>query len=239
MQTTRLTLIVVAAAAAAGCGGSSASTDASPQHDGGPLDGAGIPDPPALGAQLDRAGRAGISTLLIGTFAADPARTALRAAYNLAPDPAAWRTAMLQTNLSIERELANNLAVFDALDAGMTSVMVPGCGNAIRYAGPPGPTSYKVAADLFADDQLYVDTAKTTCTQYLALEIEFASLGGTPHSTCGGRTPTHDVVDAMYSLLAAGIDGLDRLNDLTPRITDNVAAHADVKSAFPFLGPPH
>ena len=227
-------LLVVLAAALAGCHGSGAGSEV-PVHDGN--EGAGAPPPPALGAQIDRMGRPAITSSLIAVFAADgAAKTAQKDAYNQAPDPATWKTTMLPTNVTIERELEANLAVFDAIDNGLA---IPGCGNALSYVRPPSATSYQNAADLLADDQLYVDTSKTTCTVYLALEIEQASAGSSVHYACGGRMLKHDVIDVTYSVLAAGLAGLDPANNFAPKLHDGVAPHPDVKDTFPFLGAPH
>jgi hypothetical protein len=220
------------------CGG---HPDNPVHHDAGTLDGAPIPSPPTLGAQLDRMGRPLIGTALIGVFAAAQDQAAVRDAYNRASDPAAWSTTMIRSNVTIEAEMAANLAVFDAWDIGVAQIAPPtGCGNALLYLLPP---SYLGAADLFADDQLYVDTAFASCPIYLALELEKASTGsGTmAHTTCGGRMLSHDVVDMTYSVLAAGRDGLDvPSKNYAPKIGDGVSAHADLKEAvFPFLGPPH
>lgn len=224
-----------------GCGGG----DGSAHHDAGNLDGAPVPPPPALGAQLDRMGRPLIGTALIGVFAAAQDQAAMRDAYNRASDPTAWATTLIATNLTIETEIETNLAVFDAFDIADTDIAGGDCGNAVRYLQPPlppGPTSsYRVAGDLFADDEIYVDTSHTSCPFYLALEFELASAGAEPHTTCGGRMPSHDVVDMTYSVLAAGRSGVDvPSNNYAPKIHDGVAAHADIKeTVFPFLGPPH
>jgi hypothetical protein len=225
------------------CGG---QPDNTVHHDAGNLDGAPIPPPPALGAQIDRMGRPLIGTALIGVFAPAQDQAAIRDAYNRASDPAAWSTTVIRTSVTVETEIEANLAVFDAWDIGMQlQISGAGCGNALNYLGPPRPpgdpmSSYRVAADLFADDQLYVDTSHTSCPFYLALEMEAVNVNA-PHTTCGGRMPSHDVVDMTYSVLAAGQNGLDvPSNNYAPKIHDGVAAHADLKeSVFPFLGPPH
>ena len=225
-----------------GCGGGGDSNDPDSviDHDGGFVDAALEPSPPALGAQLDRAGRPQIRTMLIGAFAAAGPQATLRAAYDLASDPASWRMTALQGTLTIERELAANLAVFDAFDRGVqaTTIPDPGCGNGLLYGIPATASSYVPAADLLADDQIYVDTAKATCNVYLELEIESASARSLVHMSCGGRTPTHDVVDMTYSILAAGVSGVNPAGS-TPRLHDGVGPHGDVKETFPFLGSPH
>lgn len=245
MRSTMARRLAAGVIALAGCGGGSADTV---HHDGGSFDGAPLPPPPALGAQLDRMGRPLIGTALIGVFAPAQDQAAMRDAYNRAPDPATWATMLISTSVTIEAEIETNLAVFDAFDIG-DGMMIPNaaCGNALGYLkplSPPGPmSSYRVAAGVFSDDELYVDTAKPSCPIYLALELELASQGQTtePHLTCGGRMPSHDVVDMTYSMLAAGRSGFDvPSKNYAPAIHDGVAAHADVKQAvFPFLGPPH
>lgn len=231
--------LAAGAIALLGCSGQSEGV----HHDGGSLDGAPIPPPPALGAQIDRMGRPLIGTALIGAFAAAQDQAAMRDAYNRAPDPAAWPTAMISTSATIQAEMEHNLAVFDAFDIGVTTITNAGCGNAVRYQTPPMPASYRVAAGLFVDDELFVDTAFTSCPIYLALEMQYATTGvGTKaHTTCGGRTPSQDVIDLTYSMLAAGRSGVDpSASDGAPTIHDGVAAHTDIKeSVFPFLGAPH
>jgi hypothetical protein len=240
MRSTMARHLAAGVIALAGCGSGSGDTV---HHDGGSFDGAPLPPPPGLGAQLDRMGRPLIGAALIGVFAPAQDQAAMRDAYNRAPDPATWATALISTSVTIEAEMAANLAVFDAFDIGDTMIFNPRCGNAVRYNSPPSASSYRVAADLFADDELYVDTAFASCPIYLALEMQYAITGaGTKgHITCGGRKPSHDIADLTYSMLAAGSDGVDpTTNDGAPKIHDGVAAHADIKeSAFPFLGPPH
>lgn len=235
-------MAVVTALAAAGCGGTKPDDMEDPHHDADViLDGATVPGRPALGAQIDRMGRPLIGTALIAGFAAPgPATTAVKDAYNQASDPAAWVTTIVQPNVTIVSELKANLAVFDVLDLGMGNVSGAGCRNALRYIGTsnPGPASYQLAAEMLADDQLYVDTGKTACTVFLALEFEVAS-GVLVHSTCGGRTLTHDAIDTMYSVLAAGTNGVDPFTDYATKIHDNTVAHTDVSENFPFLAPPH
>lgn len=230
-----LALLVVAA-----CGGDSTTgADGAIDHDGGFADAASEPAPPVLGAQLDRAGRPLVRTLLIGAYASAANQATLRAAYDAAADASAWRTTTLPGNVTIEHELAANLAVFDAFDRGQptANIPTPGCGNGLLYGAPVTAASYLPAADLFADDQIYVDTSKATCNIYLELEVQAASGGTISHLTCGGRSPSHDVVDVTYSVLAAGVAGLTP--QLAPRLRDGVSAHGDIKDTFPFLGQPH
>jgi hypothetical protein len=237
---TDLAAVLGLTVALAGCSSSSGGTV---QHDGGTLDGAPLPPPPALGAQIDRMGRPLIGTALIGVFASAQDQAAARDAYNRAPDPAAWATTMLRPNLTIADEMVHNLAVFDAWDIGDTKITGAGCGNSLGYLG--GASPYSPAAALFSDDEIYVDTSYSSCAFYLALELDFVSPGNAPHATCGGRMPSHDVVDMTYSALAGGRSALDvPSNNYAPKIHDGVAAHGDLlnnnmQPVFPFLGPPH
>ncbi|HTR53246.1 MAG TPA: hypothetical protein VMJ10_21270 [Kofleriaceae bacterium] len=131
------------------------------------------------------------------------------------------------------------------------------CGNQVEYNGmlagdatytphacfagsPPtyqADCSYAMAAGLLADDQLYLDTTQTTCSLYLA--VEFDALMPGIVQDCGGRAPTYDVMDVTYSLVAAGLAGLDLTNNFAPKISDGVSAHADISTTFPFFGAPH
>jgi Domain of unknown function (DUF4331) len=240
-STTRSIVFVgfAAAVALAGCGRDEPAVDDAIRDDAGTTDAPAAPAPPALGAQIDRMGRPAITTALIAVFSPPgAATTAQRDAYNQAADPAAWRTTALRTNVTIADEIEANLAVLDALDRGLAPP-TQGCQSALMYAGPPGAGSYQQAADLFADDQLYVDTSRPTCEVYFALELELASAGSIPHLTCGGRRLDHDVIDATYSLLASGRFGLDATNGFRPNLRDGVAVHPDIREVFPFLGPPH
>jgi hypothetical protein len=238
-----LNSLVVASVVVAGCGDNQLDSDGSLHHDAGNLDAPSFPAPPTLGAQIDRVGRPAIAATLIGVFDADQTRAAaVKDAYAHAADPATWRTTTLRTGVTIETEIKANLAVFDVVDLGVSMVPMNGCRNALRYIGPPSGMSYKEAADLFADDQLYVDTDRATCEVYFALEIEFAD-DTSPHMTCGGRMPSHDVIDVTYSVLAAGTkSGLDPLSNPPSggKLHDNASVHGDLtETAFPFLGPPH
>jgi hypothetical protein len=235
--------LVVLAAALAGCssGTTPSVPDAVVPGDQGTPDDGGIPAPPVLGAQLSRAGRPVVKRALIGPFADEATRAAAWQAYDRASDPASWKTTQVRPGVTIAGELAANLAVFDAIDKGLVvpNRTLAGCGNAFRYAAPPSAQSYAGGAEIFADDQLYIDTAKPTCGVYLALEIELASAGTFVHAACGGRTPAHDVVDATYSVLGSGTDALDPANGLSGRISDAVGPHSDTSESFPFLGAPH
>jgi Domain of unknown function (DUF4331) len=193
------------------------------------------PPPPTLGAQLHRAGRPAIRTMLLGTFATPAVKASLNDVYDRASDPSTWKTLMLPNGVTLESEFDSNLAWFDGLDRGRGTTGA-GCGNAMHYDGPAGPRSYAFMADLLADDQLYLDSSKPTCDIYFDGELDRAV--NFPATTCGGRMPTHDVVDMTYSVLAGGAFGLQKTGRI-PNFHDNVAAHADLSTTFPFLGAPH
>ena len=220
--------------AARDSGHGDASSDASGDA---PADAPGIPAPPVLGAQLDRRGRPLIREALIGVFASDTIKAAARDIYDQAPDPATWATTTLRTNVTIQAELEANLAVFDAIDRSLMvqNRTLKGCGNALKYGEQLGG-AYQGAAQLFADDQLYVDTSLSSCGVYFDIELQFVQTA-LVHGTCGGRTPIHDVVDVTYSVLAGGTEAL--LSEFRGAIGDGVTAHPDVTATFPFLGPPH
>lgn len=239
-----LAVVIATGSAGCSCGDQKGDNDANPR-DGNP-DAPDYPDAPALGPQIDRMGRPAISTALVATFFETAAnKPAMKDAYNQAADPASWRTTPLRGTgtgeIDIGEEFARNLAIYDVLDKGF--VMNGGCGNQALYnnsmGGGPMVTSYNALASALADDQLYVDTSRTTCNNYLSVEIEFVSRGVFELTQCGGRTPTHDVIDVTYSILAAGTAGFE-IPSFNPRLGDGVNEHADVSdTVFPFLGPPH
>ncbi len=190
---------------AAGCGDSGA---------GGPAP-LGPDEPPALGAQIDRAGRPATSTALVATFASSlEDKNEARNRYNQA-GPATWA--------SFEDEITTSLGILDALNGV--------CGDQL-LAEDSGADRYDALAEVLLDDRLYVNSASGTCGIYLGLEGEVvgalpAGMGG-----CGGRTPNDDVIERSYSVLAAGtLTGVDDL------VTGDAREHsADV---FPFLAEPN
>lgn len=185
--------------------------------DGGGGRGTSLPDGEIRGVQLDRMGRAGVNTALIGTFNPDEAsRGAIKDSYNLERDPADWGPLFAS-------EISRNLGVYDALDAN--------CGNQLLAGDPPAAAGrYDMLGSVLADDRLYVNTASGTCAVYLAVEANATGL--IPNDDCGGRTPLEDTIDVTYSALAIGaVSG----------VTDGVAADRDSTHStteFPFLAPP-
>jgi hypothetical protein len=196
---------------------------------------------PQLGESLDRMGRPEINGFLNAVFETNPQKKAAkRDAYNHAMDPDLWADTTLDgTTFPVTKvvgEFSAYLGMFDALDTGHPDVPSGGCGNLPAYALPVSTTSYATLALILADDQLYIDTSRSMCDRYLAIELNAAL--DKPYTGCGGRTLTHDVIDMTYSLLFAGDGGFTTAS--APRLGDGVTAHADVNNLmFPFLGAPH
>ena len=85
--------------------------------------------------------------------------------------------------------------------------------------------------ELLLADFLVVDMSKPFSDEGY-LEIETALLAGRPHTTCGGRSLNHDMVDTYYTLLVGGVDG--------PRISDGVdQATRPAICTFPYLNSPN
>lgn len=100
----------------------------------------------------------------------------------------------------------------------------------------PVATSYGALASILADDELALDTSKSMCRAYLAVEFDAVTMSG--HTDCGGRAPSNDVMDTTYTVAAIGIQGFSQA--FVPAFQDGVSAHTDVDDAtFPFLGAPH
>ena len=241
-----------AIAVAASCGDNLKGPTDAKTADSGSGSGSGFPAAPTLGAQIDRMGRPAVNTALNNTFnpnatAAGSAKDAYNADESVGTWQQTWAMAFMQ-----------NLPVFDVLDRGLacvngnctTDATQSGCGNQAFFNGNPTGggsatiTSYLDLAGVLADDELYLDTTKGvadvpgTHANYLAVELN--ALVSVPNPTCGGRAPTNDVIDASYTLLAAGIGGFNAGSGFDPFFKDGVGPHADVSNdTFPFLGSAH
>ena len=197
-------------AATGGAGGSAGATGT-----GGA--GGANSGPPALGTQIDRLGRPAINTAITDPFDANATTHGSKQDMYNAATPATAKA-------TFEAAFEANLAILDSLDTV--------CGN--QFAADKTKTDatrYQKLADVFLDDQLYVDTSSATCTTYLGVEAN--ATGIIPNTDCGGRTLTEDVIDESYSLLAIG---------MTSGVTDGVNAddHVAAQTAtFPFLAPPN
>ncbi|KFE68948.1 DUF4331 family protein [Hyalangium minutum] len=173
------------------------------------------PPVPTLGTLIDRMGRPAINAALIGTFEADANTTnAAKDSYNVSLQ-ASWS--------GYSANIASSLSILDGLDAQ--------CGNQL-LAGPTDAAGrYNTLAGVLAEDQLYVNTASTTCGQYLAVEANAVNV--VPNNDCGGRAPNYDVIDTSFSVLAAGV-----LTGVTDGINADGDGNIHSHTAFPFLAAP-
>jgi hypothetical protein len=201
---TESTILMLLASLTAACGGSSSG-----------------PPKPTIGAtQVDRMGRAGVNTALTNPFGVSPATQTsdqTKDAYNAVSDPSRFG--------QFKAQIAQNLAILDGLDQT--------CGNQFAVGAAAAPGRYDTLAGVLADDRLFVNTATGSCSTYLAVEAAFVTGGALGANDCGGRTPTEDVIDETYSLLAIGAPS---------GVTDGVDRDADGgadSTAFPFLGQPN
>ena len=196
-------------------------TDSAMPEDSG-MDAAVMPmprgrdNPPTLGTQIDRAGRAAISTATVGTFMPDGAdRDNLKDAYNANDDPSTW-VAMYRDGI------ADMIAILDGADTV--------CGDNLGYDASGGVASaYDFLAGVLADDRLVIDSDTGACPEYLGYEAEV--LGVVSEGGCGGRTPNHDIADRSYSVLING-----SLGDLGDAVDSDNETHDE--DTFPFLAAP-
>jgi hypothetical protein len=176
----------------------------------------GMPQPPTLKTQIDRMGRPAINTALNHVF--DPVSATKGAAkdtYNADKNVATWAT-------SYAGEFKKNLAILDGLDHV--------CGNQAAF-GLAGLPDYTALAGLTADDQLYVDTSKSTCTTYLAVELNATAIFA--NTDCGGRKMTYKPIWTTYTAAATGA--------LDNSVTDGLSGPDATKTSgttFPYLSAP-
>jgi hypothetical protein len=201
-----------ATTSASGTGGAASTTSSSSASGTG--GGMTTPAPPKLGTQIDRFGRPAINTALNHAFdPVDATKGAAKDAYNQQSDPTTWTTNA--------KEFAGNLAILDSLDTK--------CGNQLLAGPMPVAGRYDTLAGALANDRVYVNTAGTMCSTYLAVEAN--ATGILMNTDCGGRKLDYDVIDTSYSALAAGAFS---------GVGDGVAADADTKGTmFPYLAAPH
>ena len=188
------------------------------------IDGALPPDAadpmafPALGAQIDRAGRPAIAPLLIRSFLSPDAATQVadKNGYNADVNASGWVA-------TYAGEVAANLAVLDGLDAPGG-----GCGNQFGYDNG-GTDAYAFLSATLADDRLVISAAAgfTSC-RYLGVEAGVAN-------SCGGRTPVDDAIGLTYSALT-GLPGVGGVVPSAPAVTADDAVHTT--DTFPYLAAP-
>jgi len=209
-----LAAVLIASALVAGCSG------------GGGNDNLTFGTHPAqpsieLEKQIDRMGRAGVNTATTAPFfresvaAEQAAHDAVLDEYNSASDPSKWVSLF-------GARIAGNIAILDSLDTV--------CGNQLLAGPNPVAGRYDALADVLADDQLYVNTASSTCGQYLAVE---GNAVGITNSDCGGRTPLEDTIDTTYSVLAIG-----KLTGVTDGVPKDADGNASI-TVFPYLDVPN
>jgi len=199
---------------ASSSGGSSGASSGSTSSSG---DSSTKPNPPALGAEVDRMGRPAINTATNNTFTeSDTTAGTKKDAYNADKDKSAWVT-------NYRADIGASLAILDSIDGN--------CGNQLlaKADGGTNVDRYGTLAGVLADDRLWLNTAGTTATQYLAVELNATAIA--PNTDQGGRTLKYDVIETTYSAVAIGAatgfdDGITR--DTTK--TDG--------TAFPFLAAP-
>ncbi len=113
-----------------------------------------------------------------------------------------------------QEKLAGNVAYYDTLDG--------------RRDWQDGERT--ALAALLADDFLIVDLGKP-CPAHSFLEIESSILRRTPHQTCGGRRPDDDIMDTLFTLYVAGMNG--------EPVRDGVDhPAAAISERFPYLAAP-
>ncbi len=258
---TIIKIFAVAALSLTACGDNiKGTTDGSTGTDGSGS-GSGFPAAPTLGSQIDRMGRPAVNTALNHVFDPTAAAGSAKDAYNHDESVGTWPQTWAP-------KFAPNLAIFDAVDTGycgnglceatsptgvpetlatcpvdcpMTgAINAPdACGNQAFYNGSAGQLAYVPLAGVLADDELYLETSKSTCAGYLAVEFFTQVLGLAVSTTCGGRAPSYDVIDTTYTLSSIGVKGFDPTT-FAPAFKDNVGPHTDISdTTFPFLGAPH
>lgn len=199
-------------------GGSSGGSSGSSGNDGGK------PSPPNLGAQIDRMGRAAINTAVNNTFNLNSTQADQKKdEWNADKDPSGWVA-------KYRAEIAANLAIYDSLDTATTDG--DGCGNQLLISQDAGATTnidkYGGLASVLADDRVWLNTAGTTASQYLAVELNAVGVANTDR---GGRTLAYDVIQTTYSAVAVGATtGVDDTITADPAKTGG--------TAFPYLASP-
>jgi len=213
----------------------------------------GFPAAPTLGAQIDRLGRPGVNTALTDPFWDDGTQTAAQHhmkqdAYNAVSDPTMWATSMPDGTNTTLTLFEGALGAYDSLNGtGNGTQANDGCGDQLAFGALTGLAGYASLATVLVDDELYVNTASSTCSVYLGVE---ANALGVTNTDCGGRTPNARVIDITYTALAVGSAVTDTTNGCitstqTCAVSNGVLSDGDGSAnqasdtAFPFLGAPN
>lgn len=200
------------------------------------------PAKPAIAAtQIERMGRATINVAVTNPFDLDYTAVSGGANQNATRDMHSRDGTFAQWKTVWTPIIAKTLAIYDGVDRVCGNQfgacgMAGGCNGAAPAAG-----RYNTLAGVFADDQLYMDTSKTNCGFYLAVEATALQVAAAS-AFCGGRTPLVDTPDVMYTAATVGVGGFPTMAKPTFDITDGVAADAegvDSLTAFPFLTAPN
>jgi hypothetical protein len=165
--------------------------------------------------RFERKGRPEMKNFMLSQNGNDPANRDLdlRDLYNLEDAFALSDTYLAAFRTRIDA----NLDLFNSL-------------NPRKDSGLKVDGSYPLTG-LLLDDFLLVDLSKPYSDDGF-LEIELAALAGRTHASCGGRTPNHDAIDALYTLIVNGIDG--------EAVRDGVdQATVPASTTFPYLAPPN
>ena len=193
-------------------GSSGTSGTSGTSGDAGPKD----PPPPTLGTQIDRMGRPAINTAGNNAFTVDAtAKGTAKDAYNKEADETKWA--------AFTDEVIKNLAIYDALDGV--------CGNQAFVGTGTDKAKYATLAGVLVDDRLWVNTASTTCANYLGVEANATKF--LLNSDCGGRKPSYEVIKLTYGLLAAGVYDATAVTDGTTQVDSKTKV-----AAFPYFAPP-
>lgn len=184
------------------------------------------PAMPTLGMLIDRMGRAAVNTALSnpfdlyrpgGTGMPIEASDVTKNRYNRDGNVANWVTNWGATPYTAPNAAVNfNLAILDGLDGGT-------CGNQLAFNAT---TKYATLTGVLAADVLQLDSTRTTCNQYLSVELNALGIANT---NCGGRTLSMDTVDVTYSALAIGA---------TTGVSDGIAETTVPLTTFPFFTAP-
>jgi len=214
---------------------------------------ANYPAAPTLGAQIDRLGRPAVNTALTDPFWDDGTQTAAQHhmkqdAYNSYSDPSTWASSMPDGTNTTLALFEGALGAYDSLNGTSDGAQTgDGCGDQLAYGALPSLAGYASLATVLVDDELYVNSASSTCSVYLAVE---ANALGVTNTDCGGRTPNARVVDITYTAVAVGSAVTDTTNGCitstqTCAVSNGVLSDGDgatnqaSATAFPFLGAPN
>lgn len=168
---------------------------------------------------IDRVGRPEVTNFIMGKFSiSDEELNAVKKQWN----GEANSFALTKSKSGLYRKtIEDGLVSMDLKDTGFSS------------NGQDWPSPHPLT-DIFMNDFLIVDTSKhgdVNSANYF--EIELARYENRSHTSCGGRTPNEDFVDAMLTLL---INGPERKK---PHRGDGIKAQPrPATNTFPYLGTP-